>query len=342
MPNVNYLGPASKWIGNDFSKYDNISIGVINWWWLSPEEATIENIVKFVDSNDICFFYSEEILYRHSHIDLNELFLILNSKNVFYIMMAEDYNLRIPPEISRSFYVPWFFKSRLFIENNFKLDLDYRDKQYAFNMMLGSIKPNRTLIYKLLSSNKNIYSTYFGHDKYKLESLTEYENEEIVNLLNGQDVSDNKRLDTMVTTPSGHTLSHVVPTKIYENSHFDIVAETFIKENHHFLTEKTAKPLATGRFFCWYSSSNLTGYLKKYGFSFETYFCSYDKITDHICRLDSFVNDVENISNSNSLIKHIYQVTKEERIHNMNVYKSVTERLPSEIESWLEMVIENV
>lgn len=345
MPNkFSYYGSRQSFFDNVVVTTDkNLKIGIINWWWLTSNEADISKIEKFVDSNDLCFFVSEEILDRHNNVDLNELFSVLNQKNVFYIFSAEHYSLSVPPSLNRSFYFPWFFKSPLYDEENFRTDYEYIDKPFDFNLLLGSRKANRSLTFKILNSDPKIYSTYFGHPFLKDLSNTEFEEAESLNLLTNQNVNEDK-LNTMVflnKNNSNFCLSHVVPRTIYNNSHFDIVHETFVKENHHFLTEKTAKPLATGRFFCWYASPYLKVYLGKYGFSFDTYYSNYDNSIDHLYRLDELLDLVKEISNNQNLVKHIYKITRDEREHNKVNYKNQTSTFYNNLTQWVEEVLSN-
>lgn len=341
---ISFYGNYNVWLTHFINHHNkNLKIGVINWWWLNNEQADITAIENFVDSNDITFFLSEEILSRYHHVDINKLFTVLNQKNVYYILAAEDYSLTVPPIRTKTFYYPWFFKIPLHDDENFKVDTDYVYKEYDFNLLLGSKKSNRSLMFKILKDNPKIYSTYFGHPKFKNLSKTSLEEAESLAVLDSQDI-ENEKLNTMLLLNKNdinYCLSQVVPRNIYNNSHFDIVAETFIKENHQFLTEKTAKPLATGRFFCWYASPHVKDYLGRYGFSFETYYQNYDSIDDHICRLDALLDDIKEISNNELLIKHIYDVTKDERMHNKINYENQRKRFLDDVDFWVGNVLKN-
>jgi hypothetical protein len=137
-------------------------------------------------------------------------------------------------------------------------------------------------------------------------------------------------------------LSHIIPSTIYNNTHFDIVTETYIREEHQFLTEKTAKPIAAGRLFYWYSSPSMVPYLQKYGFSFSTYPANeFDYIADHVIRLDSLVDSVEQVTGNIEKIKELYKKTKDERIHNKNVYENHRQRFAADLYKWIRQVVEN-
>jgi hypothetical protein len=313
------------------------NIGVINWWSLSEEESQLENLKKFVDSQDICFFVSEEIFDRYNSVDMNKVFEMLNSCNVYYILFSFDASLDIQPSHNRTYYNPWFFKSPLYVPSNFIPNIDYVEKQYTFNLMLGSNKSYRTLAYKILKENNNIYSKYLGHPSFKIDNIPNLDNDDVYNDLISQDVVHHK-LNTMSTVQrerSNYAISHVVPEKIYANTHFDIVTETFIKHQTMFITEKTAKPLATGRFFCWYNSYNAAVYLEPYGFDFTHYEAAYDKICNDVDRLEAMLELVEEIANNPLFIKDIYAKSKSARIHNMEVFKQHTQNFDASLTEWI-------
>ena len=317
------------------NEYKNL--GIINWWWTSEEEAQLENLKKFVESQDICFFISEEIFDRHRNTDINKVFELLNSYNVYYILFSRDLTLKIQPNPNKTFCNPWFFKSPIYVPSNFTPDLDYIEKAYAFNLMLGSTKSYRTLSYKVLKDNNNIYAKYLGHPNFKNDNVPNLDNDDVYNDLISQDVAQHK-LNTMnfVERESGtYPISHVVPGTIYANTHFDIVTETFVKQQNMFITEKTAKPLATGRFFCWFNSNNVINYLGQFGFDFTHYEAEYDKTYNDVDRLNAMLEVVEEISNNPLYIKNIYEKSKNARIHNMDVFKKQTEQFHKRTHEWV-------
>lgn len=340
---VEYYGDKFSYITNHIGQlchqFSNLQtrIGVINWWWLNIDERNLDSLKQFVERQDICFFISEEIFEKYHNIDVNAMFELLNQNNVYYILFSEDNNLTVKPAEDKSFYNPWFFKSPLSISTAFQSDLLYKEKPYTFNLMLGSKKSHRTLAFKALRNNNKIYSSYLGHPDFKFDSATFLDDDDIQSDLINQDVNVNK-LNTMNVVSRNNQqciISHIVPEKIYANTHFDIVTETFVKQGHNFLTEKTAKPLATGRFFCWYASCGLKAYLERYGFEFDNYFTNYDSIPNDLDRFDEFLNTVEEISSNESLIKEIYSKTKHIRMHNMKIYWERKNSFNDDLGKWM-------
>jgi hypothetical protein len=176
-----------------------------------------------------------------------------------------------------------------------------------------------------------------GHTRFKIDNIPSLDNDDVYNDLISQDITQHK-LNTMNSVQREHSnypISHVVPEKIYDNTHFDIVTETFIKHQTMFITEKTAKPLATGRFFCWYNSYNVASYLEPYGFDFTHYEAEYDKICNDVDRLDAMLELVEEIAGNPIFVKDIYTKSKSARIHNMEVFKQHTQNFDTSLNQWI-------
>jgi uncharacterized CHY-type Zn-finger protein len=330
---------------SDLVSAPNIKVGIIDWWWTSAAEARVENLKKFVESQDICFFISEEVFNQHKSIDMNAVFKMLNSHNVCYLIFSKDFTLKEQPCPTKTFYYPWFFKGlgEFYVPTDFIPNLDYVEKPYAFNLMLGSEKWYRTYAYEKLKDNSNIYSTYLGHPEYKHHNLIQLDDTDIQTDLITQDVAQKKLHTTSFVEREGkpYLISHVVPQGVYANTHFDIVTETLVDSQNIFLTEKTAKPLITGRFFCWYNSENIINHLSQYGFDFSDYYAEYDMIPDNIDRLNSMLEVVKSIANDNLLLANIYEKTKIARIHNMETYKKHKENFTDRIETWILTMINN-
>ena len=345
---VQYSDHQLAWLDDILSMpacSSNKKIGIINWWWLSSKEAQIKRIENFVKEQDICFFLIEEIFDSpRNSIDINSVFKMLNQYNVFYILFSDDYSLTVNPDPTRTLRLPWFFKASLSLPSNFNPDLDYRDKEYDFNLLLGSKKSYRTLLYKSLKDNKNVYLSYLGHPIYKSLSKTSLDDADIVEELIGQNINSAK-LNTAKRVKrenSTQYISHVVPSNIYANTHFDIVSETKPYRNIQFITEKTAKPLATGRYFCWFGSPNLKAYLHEFGFDLSDYEFEgfkYDDIISGFTRMDKLVSMIDYITSNKGHVKLIYSLTKHARIHNMEVYNQHRSNFRNTMVEWVSSKI---
>ena len=170
-------------------------------------------------------------------------------------------------------------------------------------------------------------------------SSNHLEDEDILTNLANQDITSG-RLQTMHQVWRewrNVCISHVIPKAIYNNSHFDIVTETqSVAENLNFTTEKTGKPIATGRFFIWYNSPNQIEYLRQFGFEFQDYLSDYDGIIDDGKRLEAVTELIKEIGDNENYIKKIYEDTKEARIHNQEVFKKLSNTSHPTMNSWIE------
>ena len=308
---------------------------------INQANLSTDEIIAEVKEHDICFFIISEIIDDRWHNIkagvIENMMTELNKLNVFFITLSED--SQYPTDTSKTFNVPWFAKSGLYTSNDTTIDFDYRQKDYTFNMLLGVDKHYRTLLFEGLRNEQYIYSTYFGHKEFRPFSSTHLEDNDVLDNFYSQDVSSS-RLETMqhVVRREGRNicLSHNIPEKIYNNSHFDIVTETQPQiETLNFTTEKTGKPLSTGRFFIWYNSPNKVEYLRHFGFELQDYLSDYDSITDKWCRLKAIAELIKEIGDNENYIKKIYKDTKEARIHNQEVFKKLSTTIRSDINSWI-------
>lgn len=348
-----YATPLKHFISN----HDNIDtlnkrILVFDWWeylWEGnvpkfSKDVNIKLIVNKIKQYDVCFFVVTEAITPYNDNTgwkevLRTLVDKLNNLNVFYVMYSEN-DFLFPTPKETTFTLPWFIWNDIFVHKpeNFIDDLEYRKKTYTFNMLLGSKKDNRTRLYETLENKNYIYKTYFGHDIYRNTSDSHLDDSDILDMMKKQDVST-KKLNTVMKVERGDkksSISHIIPRQIYMNSHFDIVSESQpeILQDSRFTTEKTGKPLSTGRFFIWYNSPNTEKYLRKFGFELSDYMIDYDKIINNDDRLNSVLELINYINHDEKTIKNIYHVTKEARMHNKNLYHNLSESTKERFTEW--------
>jgi hypothetical protein len=357
------------------SEYENseYKIFVFDWWnWLYSNplfhagnttgvwNMSTDEIIAEIKEYDICFFVIEEMINAGASPDiqkiLQSMMAELDNLNVVYITLSEDVNF--PTAESKTFSIPWFIAGEIYTSKNTTIDFDYRSKDFTFNMLLGSDKHERTRAWKVLNNpdkKYNIYSTYIGHKDFSLKSMRQLEDGDILDnfsnqyKLAGYTTIGIRKLNTMerITRDNkGYKISHTIPESIYNNSHFDIVFETCAVEDNsinkshiHFTTEKTGKPLSTGRFFIWYNCPHVVEYLRKFGFELQDYLCEYDSIIDDDKRLEAVLELIKEIGDNKNYIKKIYEDTKEARMHNQEVYKELMKTTPSKLSSWIDRQI---
>jgi hypothetical protein len=329
-----YTSPWFRWIFDETTIHPNKKVGVIDCWNLpvgkqwaghAQPDYNEQELRKFLEDKDVSFLLIEEVLDDKQMID------VCKEYNTRYICFSENENLEIPS--SNMITLPWFFKSPLYVTENFQPDFDYREKPYDFNLLLGSRKPYRDLIYKSLRHNLKVYSTYFGHPDYVGDNIID--DRDITQTLISQDVSKQK-LNTLVRLNRGNSdfgMSHIIPKKIYDASHFDIVSET--NYDRWMTTEKTAKPLSTGRFFCCFSHGRSLTYLERFGFCFHDFPNFGDRCDNTLERFSLVVNFIDEVSQNPLLVRDIYEKTRENRKHNFYNYREKIGHFTQTISSWI-------
>ena len=270
---------------------------------------------------------------------LQEFMAEIDKLNVFYISSSEDNNY--PLEESRTFNMPWFADRAIYTSRDTTIDFDYRQKDFTFNMLLGSEREYRTKMFERIRPHSYVYSTYMGHLHHRNNSDTYLEDKDILHKSISQDLRG--KLDTMVPVTleyNNYILSHAVPEMIYNNTHFDIISESQHQTEHtNFTTEKTGKPLSTGRFFIWFNSPHKVEYLRKFGFELQDYLCEYDNIIDADKRLESVFELIKEIADNENYIKSIYKDTRDARIHNRTLVKKLSKTYISNLSSWISTQI---
>ena len=312
-------------------------IGSINYWQLSCEELELENLKQFCERCDIIFLISDEVITKpECDYPWNKVKQLLDQYNTYYIMFS-DHASYTPDQ--RHYVMPWFVKQDLLLPS--EDNMMYEQKQYVFNCLLGSDKEHRTDIYNAVKDNKLIYSTYFGHPEHKHNSDTHLESDNVINHLYNQPVHKQK-LNTYsepgkATFPGRHHFSHIVPIGVYSQTHFDIVSETHLVHNEYFVTEKTAKPLAMGRYFVHYSSPHIKTYLESYGFDFRDYGMTYDSIKDNEHRMNALLNKIDEICDTDP--QQQYELTRENRQFNQKQYNTMHQRFWGGVEQFVTSAI---
>jgi hypothetical protein len=328
---ISHFGEQRGYIVQIFNQYLNTDkhIGVIHWWDIRNTINT-KDLEKFVDGVDVCFVFCDEFL--HIPGGIQRYLDVLDHDKVHFILSSEESEM---PN-NRCFNSLWFTQKTL--HGRPTLSQDYMRKPYTFNMLLGSEKEHRTTLFNRLKDNNKVYSTYFGTPQGRSLSDTHLEDKDTLDNLKQQDLG--KKLNTLEKV-NGTTISHTIPAEIYDNSHFDIVSEMredVMKNQILFATEKTAKPLATGRWFLSYAEHNMNTYLERYGFDFTDYLHDYD-VEDNNYRLELIVQKVEEITKDSSLVKYIYSKTKANRIHNVQVYHRLCRNMAKDLIKFIGMVL---
>jgi hypothetical protein len=190
-------------------------------------------------------------------------------------------------------------------------------KSKIFDALLGIAKPHRVFILSNLTKHNlldksfvNIWSKP-GKPGYPMTDIN-YTSPELIEV-NDPAIQKNKDIidqwSTMICInglKNGISMSHSIPTEIYRQSWYSIVAETGTSDSL-FLTEKTAKPIFEKRLFVMFGSMGLLKRLHSQGY--QTFGGvideSYDDEPDDYKRWTMAFDQVIKLSNSEPTL--IYQ-----------------------------------
>lgn len=285
----------------------------------------------FCESNDIIIFFSQEFFDIKSFptdFDKHQVIQLLLQYNAFFIFYDLDnhYDYTLIPK-ERFIGLPWFIKTNIYISSNIRTK--YEKKPYVFSCLLGGSRPERQKIFDELYHRQECYISYFGNKESIEKSNFSLEDPQIREFLLNQRIGNGQRLTTFVPMNIegiSYFMSQIVPTNIYNNCHFDIICETRAAYGEPFLaSEKTAKPLATARYFCHYAPPKYLEYLTKYGFSFEGYHNDYDMILDDHQRMQGLFDKVKYISKHENKIKYTYKESYNSRLYNQKHFFNLKE-----------------
>lgn len=334
------------------------------------QNFSLEDFLNTIAEYDFVFIVFLEVMIgttptvlesKLHHRTLADLIKKLNEMpSVNFITFSESSFIGNVIEPSRTFSVPWFYGAcytgGIVHSPDFTPDIEYVDKDYTFSMLLGKREytESRNVLFDRFKDRKDIYKTNYTDNTYKARSDRHLEEPFLLKHFDRQDVSSEMlqtfmrvevpydfNKDIFIFPPDLPVVSHIVPEKIYKNTHFDIISETHI--HSHSITgwasEKTGKPLVCGRFFIWQSTPNVSLYLKKFGYELDSYALNdYDKEMNNEDRFWKVVEVIEELNNTN-YVKKVYEDTKEARIHNMQVAKDGMQNTLSNLQEWIKEVL---
>lgn len=335
-------------------------------WNIETIESRVDELMKEADKYDFVLivvreFWSgryEDTYERNYKIWKDTDKKLISRGNIYFLTFSESFFYKNTTPRARTLSLPWFYSNwytgGIFHSPTFTPDVDYVEKDYTFNMLLGKRNSVRKEIFDRLQHRKDIYKTYFGEEKYKSVSDIHLEDEIVAHYLINK--KRDEELQTFHGLPVDYNtdfsmskpfrdnlvkplLSHTVPEKIYKNTHFDIITETILNDrnNNHtgWTTEKTGKPLFTGRFFVFFGCLNMSTYLKKFGYELDSYMLNdYNSEPEWYNRFDKTIEVINELENIN-YVKKVYNDTREARLHNMQVAKDGMQNSLNTIQDWI-------
>ena len=205
---------------------------------------------------------------------------------------------------------------------------DLVEKPYFFDALLGARRPHRDLIHTSWqdsTSREKILLTYHGNNAERGLWHFAYTAEGVENVVNDDPDQLRTTLWTLMPLPSGelgHVVGsqHIIPTKIYNDSWYSIIAEGFTDHRGTRLTEKTAKAFVAERLFVYFGAPRDLERMRRLGFETFGHVLdeSYDSIIDDQRRWQAAWQQVEWLCGQDPV--DIMKATQQQRAHNKRVF----------------------
>lgn len=312
----------------------------VEWW------AKISQVPNLVITDDVDFWLScpqdqRVLLWETQNFDctqqdeLSALIPCARSALIFLPEFTDDYwcnqfdcpnvslfiggALNWQPQHAQVKFHSYFFFSimELYQQNPALLNqLVNNNKTKMFDVLLGRKKPHRTLIYNTVDRNCNIV-TYFGDTDKSLQDMNPHE------FVWPTSVEKPKEklywtVSEVLINNTTTNLSFLIPTEIYNQTWYSLIAESRPANTFSFFTEKTIKPMLARRAFVVIAGQHHLKNLRSLGFkTFDGVIDeSYDHESDDQLRFHLALQQVHQLSQQNPhdvyqqlhpIIEHNYQ-----------------------------------
>lgn len=231
--------------------------------------------------NNIKQFNDQLVLVVATEIspEINDTIRKLNYPNVRWLIPGALNNYH--PDMSLSYQ--WHIQ--LVKESNTVPNINLLPRTYYFDVLLGTKKFHRDYIHSHTYNSNYFITSYYGN------------NLNNTNFIWPDDITGTPATSTENVMFNGKStrLSCIIPTNIYQQTAYSIVAETYYDNEFSFFTEKIAKPLLSGRLFIVFSGFRYLENLRKLGFkTFDGIIDEgYDTVEDHQQRFKQAIDQVQ-------------------------------------------------
>lgn len=287
---------------------------------------------------DLIICFTTELIHKPWEEFYTRTIDYFNNKNIIFMTGGNLKNSPIPADIVFSPNLTFLLRVSL---GNIKPDFTpvYK-KPYLFDALFGSKKPGRILLFNELKKLNLLEHSIVNIEDgihYQDNAIPDYRSPILDTLEEPimQTFRDNSKGDlAKAHTSNGidrmfpgnvHKMwaSQVIPTTIYNNSWFSIVAETD-ESQHDFITEKTAKCFFSKRIFVCLAAPGHLKLLQEQGFkTFDTIIDeSYDSDTNLLRRIKAISKQVQFLANSDPA--ELYQKAKSILDHNFNLINDMS------------------
>jgi len=193
----------------------------------------------------------------------------------------------------------------------------YEPKPRYFDLLLGQNKPHRQYVYDWIVNNKYEDRVIMSYIK---ERGTELANTDWIwepGIESDKDIR--WTVDTVKFKGRPMSLSQIIPSSVYNETAYSVVAETNFDNHYSFYTEKIAKPILAERLFVVFSGKGYLENLRKLGFkTFDGIIDeSYDLVEDHWERFDQCLEQIKYLMSrpQEEILEKIIPIT----VHNKQV-----------------------
>ena len=311
------------------------NLGILDWYscLLASEDvyADLQHFIRSVDH--VVVVSGEEFWPMHTTSRANAQ-LILDQLTDYSIIYHCGEHDRIQSLGVPCTYQPWFCRMPV-------TDYLYTpgERDYDFACLMGKTRVIRDRVADAMR-DYNCLLNYIGRD----HSLTDHN-------LNSETVAGYMHNDSnmpVVYSDQGSSiyqpgdnfdLSGVAPVDVYDQSHMDVIVETFPRNEFTdsvLLTEKTARSLAHGRLFRTLGHTGYLGELIRCGFEpYPIWRSNHDVGTQQDC-FDSFISDLDEYSGND--FDMLYDECARELQHNKEVYQYLIKNYPNRIHKHFELI----
>jgi len=176
-------------------------------------------------------------------------------------------------------WMDWFIQPLHFYKNIkpnlLEEKLEQGPKNLMFDVLLGAQREHRDFVYFFTRASTNVdlyYKTYYRRIDTPLNWTGFDMDEEGIEAIPESKL--NHSIDRVLYYGHKLSISQIVPTKIYNQTNYSLIAETNAENDFSFPTEKITKPLMAGRLFVVIAGQHYLRNLRSLGFK------TFDSIVD--------------------------------------------------------------
>ena len=302
---------------------NDINIALKNYFFYAGAQPIKEDL----SWASLLIHYTPEIINGPWNNYCDQIYRSFNNKN-FITVASGTCNLNEYPKDKTYFNLQHFF-SRITEYCHQEEFNKVKEKTKIFDALLGTSKPHRVFILENILKNGlelvsfvNIWkdSDNFGFN-YRSKDLDNFEDPAVID-----QTTIGYSMNIVTGMKNGYCLSQSIPTEIYKNSWYSIVAETNTPPSE-FFTEKTAKCFFAKRIFLFFGKQGQLKKLKELGYkTFNNIIDeSYDEIENDMERWQSAFNEVIKLSKLDPL--EVYYKAKDILEHNKQEVLNQIKRL---------------